>query len=156
MQQNCRWAAYTRSYEKTLYGGHLMNTEGYDNDNIDVLKYWGIPVSGAHQKMPFSYGEQKKMKSVRVFSVLTGWNEVCEQGWAQSSICVGVYKCGKCHAIWYLSPNSLLLQDPPPPSLGWKCHKDTTNNVLKRSLSKITCWAVHWHLCIRALIQHSW
>ena len=56
------------------------------------------------------------MKSVRVFSVLTGWNEVCERGWAQtqSSICVGVYKCGKCHAVCYLSPKNLLLQEPPP------------------------------------------
>jgi hypothetical protein len=29
------------------------------------------------------------------------------------------------YARWYLSPKSLLLQYPPPPS----CHKDTTNNA---------------------------
>ena len=58
----------------------ILNTEGYDNDNRNIED----PVSGARQKMPHNYGEQKKMKSTRVISVLTGWNEVCEQGWAQS------------------------------------------------------------------------
>ena len=83
------------------------------------------------------------MKSVRVFSVLTGWNEVCEQGWAQSSICVGVYKCGKCHAIWYLSPNSLLLQDPPPPPL-----VESVTKIQRIMYSKGVCQKLHAELCI--------
>jgi hypothetical protein len=66
----------------------MINTEGLDNDNNMMIRERRTGGESSPEPAEKSLNMGAWMKSTLVFSVFTGWNEVCEQGW-ESLFCVG-------------------------------------------------------------------